>query len=213
MDVNLIKAKLLELKDVSDSLQTLFKNNNLKIVLEQESSNIVNLQLDATEIEGYTGQAILRLAVKIKEEVLDDAIKINGVANLNKGANNVYETTTFKKHFEPLLKLYDKPVKFSVDTWTGYLPTLGLPIALSQNQKNILMSALNERYLPTREIVQIRKNGNIQNLRIHWIFSKENKKDKIIDLAPYAWEQPFDQSHFQLDFKYSLKIKYTNNIA
>ncbi len=128
-------AKLLELKDVSDSLQTLFKNNNLKIVLEQESSNIVNLQLDATEIEGYTGQAILRLAVKIKQEVLDDAIKINGVANLNKGANNVYETTTFKKHFEPLLKLYDKPVKFSVDTWTGYLPTLGLPIALSQNQK------------------------------------------------------------------------------
>ncbi|WP_338965921.1 MULTISPECIES: hypothetical protein [unclassified Spiroplasma] len=137
MDVNLIKAKLLELKDVSDSLQTLFKNNNLKIVLEQESSNIVNLQLDATEIEGYTGQAILRLAVKIKQEVLDDAIKINGVANLNKGANNVYETTTFKKHFEPLLKLYDKPVKFSVDTWTGYLPTLGLPIALSKNQKKI----------------------------------------------------------------------------
>ncbi|WP_426605905.1 hypothetical protein [Spiroplasma endosymbiont of Glossina fuscipes fuscipes] len=48
------------------------------------------------------------------------------------------------------------------------------------------MSALNERYLPIREIVQIRKNGNIQNLRIQWIFSKENNKDKIIELMPYA---------------------------
>ncbi|WP_424527171.1 hypothetical protein [Spiroplasma endosymbiont of Glossina fuscipes fuscipes] len=75
------------------------------------------------------------------------------------------------------------------------------------------MSALNERYLPIREIVQIRKNGNIQNLRIQWIFSKENNKDKIIELMPYASEQPFDQSHFQLDFKYNLKIKYTENIT
>ena len=220
LEINLIKPKLLKLEDVSDSLQNLFKNNNLKIVLAQEHETlaekdviVVNLQLDATELEGYTGQAILRLAVKIKQEVLNGAIQIKGITNLNKGVNDVYETTNFKKHFEPLLNLYEKPVKFTVETWTGYLPTLGLPLALSQNQKNVLMSALNERYLPTREIVQIRKNGNIQNLRIQWIFSKENNKDKIIELMPYASEQPFDQSHFQLDFKYNLKIKYTENIT
>ncbi|WHQ36629.1 hypothetical protein [Spiroplasma sp. SV19] len=217
LEVNLIKAKLLELEDVSIPLQDLLKNDNLKIALKKEQETlpevIIILQLDATELEGYTGQASLRLAVKIKQEVLNDVVQINGVAKLNKGANGVYETTNFKKHFEPLLKWYEKPVKFIVETWTGFLPMIGASVALSQNARNMLMSALNERYLPNREIVKIRKNGDVKNLQIQWIFSKENKKDKIIEIVPYVFEQAFDQSHFQADFKYNLKIRYTNNIT
>ncbi|WP_425380584.1 hypothetical protein [Spiroplasma endosymbiont of Stenodema calcarata] len=216
LELDLIKTKLLTLSDVSPALQTLLKQDSLKFVLEQEpelsseKNFLVNLQLDASEVVGHTGQAVLRLEVKVKPEEIEGVINIKGIVNVYKGVNNTYETTDFRKHFEPLLKLYEKSVKFKVQAWSGNLPKLTGGIEIPQMQKDILTEALNKRFVPDFERVNIIHNGDVQNLEIYWIFTKQNQKSKVLNLSPYASGQVFAKSHFQENFKYNLKIKYTN---
>ncbi len=142
LDIALIKPELLKLSEVSHPLQTLLENNKLKITLLQEPEMIndnveyiIMLQLDATNIEGYTGQVVLHLGVKVKPVVASGVININGVVDLNCGIVGKYEQTDFTKHFNSLLKLYDNSMVFIIDAWQAYLPTLGTRIEISQAQK------------------------------------------------------------------------------
>ncbi|RUO86108.1 hypothetical protein [Spiroplasma endosymbiont of Megaselia nigra] len=171
---------------------------------------IILLQLDAINIKGYTGQAVLHLGVKVKPVVASGVININGVVDLNGGIVGKYERTDFTKHFNSLLKLYDNSMVFTIDAWQAYLPALGTRIEISQAQKNNLASVLNKQYRPKLEVTNIYQNGDVKHLKISWKFVDLKNNEKIINIMPYVHKQAFDQFHLQGNFKYNLKISYTS---